>query len=99
MEWTIKLEARTGWGEVQTFEIGKLSRRVAGLATDEVGLLLDEVKVLLAELRRCLIQSQIDEQVTCVRVTPRPGRATGNAGYGGQRRRGSAAGTGPGGGW
>lgn len=46
MQWTIKLEASTEWGDVQTFEIGHLTRRVAGLASREVGLRLDEVKAL-----------------------------------------------------
>ena len=28
MEWAIKLEARSGWGEVETIEVGRLKRRV-----------------------------------------------------------------------
>lgn len=28
MEWTIRLEARTGWDEVSTFEGGSLHRRL-----------------------------------------------------------------------
>ena len=42
MEWTIKLEARSGWGEVETIEVGRLERRVIGLTADEVGLTLAE---------------------------------------------------------
>jgi hypothetical protein len=68
MQWTIRLEARTGWGETQTYEIGAISRRVTGLDADEVGLLLDEAKAVLAEPRRRMVRSQIDEQVTCARV-------------------------------
>ena len=30
MEWTIKLEARSGWGEVETIEVARLNRRVVG---------------------------------------------------------------------
>jgi hypothetical protein len=41
VEWTVKLEAKFGWGEVQTFDIGRLSRRVQGLTVDEIGLMLD----------------------------------------------------------
>jgi hypothetical protein len=50
MEWTIKLEARNGWGEVETIEMGRLKRRVVGLTADEVGLTLAEGKDLLSEL-------------------------------------------------
>jgi hypothetical protein len=50
MEWTLKLEARSGWGEVEIIEMGRLKRRVAGLAADEVGLTLAEGKDFLSEL-------------------------------------------------
>ena len=70
MEWTIKLEARTGWGEVTTCEIGALRRSLGDLTADGVGLSLAEAKALLAELQQRLVQSQIDEYVTCARVCP-----------------------------
>ena len=57
MQWTIKLEASTEWGEAQTFEIGRLTRRMAGVTSHEVGLTLDEAKALLAELQRRVVQS------------------------------------------
>jgi hypothetical protein len=31
MEWVLKLEAKSGWGEVETIEVGRLDRRVPGL--------------------------------------------------------------------
>ena len=68
MQWTIKLEARTEWGEAQTFEVGHLTRRVVGLAPDEVGLTLDEGKALLAELQRRIGQSQVAEKVFAARI-------------------------------
>ena len=68
MQWTIRLEAKTGWGEVQTFDIGRLERRVVGLAAHEIGLMLDEAKAVLAELQRRIVQTQIDEKVMCDRV-------------------------------
>jgi hypothetical protein len=68
MQWTIKLEASTGWGETATYEIGTISRRVTGLGAGEVGLALDEAKTVLSQLQRRIVQSQIDEQVTCARV-------------------------------
>jgi hypothetical protein len=40
MEWVLKLEARSGWGEVETIEVGRLDRRVSGLTADEVGMTL-----------------------------------------------------------
>ena len=70
MEWTIRLEARTGWGEVTTCEIGVLRRSLGDLTADGVGLGLAEAKALLAELQQRLVQSQIDEYVTCARVCP-----------------------------
>ena len=68
MQWTIKLEASTEWGEARTFEIGRLTRRMAGVTSDEVGLTLDEAKALLAELQRRVVQSQIDETVFAARI-------------------------------
>lgn len=68
MQWTVKLEASTEWGDTQTFEIGRLTRRVAGLASHEVGLTLDEAKAFLAELQRRVVQTQIDEKVFAVRI-------------------------------
>ena len=44
MEWTIKLEARSGWEEVETMEVDRLKRRVVGLTADGVGLRLVEGK-------------------------------------------------------
>ena len=40
MEWVVKLEARSGWGEVETIEVGRIQRRVVGLTAEEVGLTL-----------------------------------------------------------
>ena len=68
MEWTVKLEAKFGSGEVQSFEVGRLSRRIRGLTGDEIGLMLDEAKALLAELQRRMVESQIEEKIACMRV-------------------------------
>jgi hypothetical protein len=68
VEWTVKLEAKFGWGEVRSFEVGRLSRRVQGLAANEIGLMLDEAKTLLAELQRRIVESQIEEKVACARI-------------------------------
>jgi len=68
MEWTIKLEARSGWGAVETIEVGRLDRHVIGLTADEVGLTLAEGKDLLSELQRLVLQTQMEEYVICARV-------------------------------
>jgi hypothetical protein len=52
MEWVLKLEAKRGWGEVETIEVGRLERRVSGLTAEELGLTLAESKRLLGELAR-----------------------------------------------
>jgi hypothetical protein len=68
MEWVLKLEARSGWGEVETIEVGRLERRVSGLTAEELGLTLAESKTLLGELARLVLQTQVEEFVTCDRV-------------------------------
>ena len=44
MEWdsppVVKLEANSGWGEVETIEVGRLERRIVGPTAEEVGLTL-----------------------------------------------------------
>jgi hypothetical protein len=42
VEWRIKLEARSGWGEVETIEVAHFKRRVVGLTAEEIGLSLEE---------------------------------------------------------
>jgi hypothetical protein len=68
MEWVLKLEAKSGWGEVETIEVGKLERRVVGLTEEELGLTLAESKNLLSELGRLVLQTQVEEFVACARV-------------------------------
>jgi hypothetical protein len=68
MEWVVKLETRNGWEEVETIDVGKLERRAAGLTAEEVGLTLSERKTLLGELGRLILQTQIEEFITCARV-------------------------------
>lgn len=40
MRWVVKLKAKTGWGEVEAIEVGKIERRVVGLTPEEIGLTL-----------------------------------------------------------
>jgi hypothetical protein len=68
VEWVLKLEARSGWGEVETIEVGRVERRVAGLTAEQLGLTLAESKTLLSELSRLILQTQVEEFITCARV-------------------------------
>jgi hypothetical protein len=68
MQWIVKLEAKTGWGEVETIEVGRLERRVVGLTAEKVSLTLTEGKCLRAELARLILQTQMEEFATCARV-------------------------------
>ena len=64
----VKLEAKSGWGEVETIEIGTIKRRVVGLTPEEVGLTLAEGKNLIGE-RRLVLQTQM-ENIQHARVCP-----------------------------
>ena len=68
MEWVLKLEARSGWGEVETVEVGRVERRVSGLTAEGLGLTLAELKTLLGELGRLILQTQMEEFINCARV-------------------------------
>jgi len=48
MEWTIRLEAKTGWGEVETMDLVSITRPVLAATSDDVGLSLADAKSLLA---------------------------------------------------
>ena len=68
MEWRIKLEAKTGWGEVTEVEIASLSRRTIAATDEDIGLLLAEGKAIMAALQQAIVTTQIDEYVTCARA-------------------------------
>src|ERR1035438_2656799 len=68
MEWKIRLEARTGWGDATTYEVGVLRRDLGDLTSNSVGLSLAEAKALLGELQQRIVQTQIDEYIVCARV-------------------------------
>lgn len=59
MEWRIKLEATSGWGEVETIEAAHFKRRVVGLTAEEIG--LEEAKQILADLQRLVLRTQMEE--------------------------------------
>jgi hypothetical protein len=68
MEWVVKIESKNGWGEVETIEVGRLARRPTGLSAEQFGLTLTEGKSLLGELGRLILQTQMEEFITCARV-------------------------------
>ncbi|MGI4748381.1 MAG: ISKra4 family transposase [Janthinobacterium lividum] len=68
MEWVVKLEARSGLGEVETIEVGRIKRHAVGLTAEEIGLTLEEGKGLLGELARLVLQTQMEEFATCARL-------------------------------
>ena len=59
MEWRIKLEATSGWGEVETIEAARFKRRVVDLTAEEIG--LEEAKQILADLQRLVLRTQMEE--------------------------------------
>jgi hypothetical protein len=68
MEWVVTLEAKSGWGEVETIDVGGLERPFVGPTAGEVGLTLAEGKDLLGELARLFLQTQIEEFTAYARV-------------------------------
>jgi hypothetical protein len=58
MELAIRLEARTGWAEVTTYEIGVVHRGLHDFTTEGGGLTLVAAKTLLVELRQRFDPSQ-----------------------------------------
>ncbi len=59
MQWTVRLEARTSAGEVNTTELATFSRPGVVSTLAEIGLLLTETKMLLAKLQASLLCDQV----------------------------------------
>ena len=70
MEWTVRLEARTGWGEVETVELVSIARPVLAATADDVGLSLAEANSLMAKLQEAMVRGQVAEHLHCRRVCP-----------------------------
>ena len=68
MEWLLKLEAKSGWGDVETIDVGRLEQRIVGLTAEGIGLTLAEGEELLGELARLILQTQMEEFTRCGRV-------------------------------
>jgi len=61
MQWTVRLEARTSAGEVETTELVTFSRPGVVGTLAEIGLLLVETKTLLARLQASMLCGQVAE--------------------------------------
>ena len=59
MEWTIRLEVKTGRGEVERIDLATITRPAAVAAAAEVGLSLAEAKALLAGLQASMVRRQL----------------------------------------
>jgi hypothetical protein len=70
MQWTIRLEVKTGGGEVESLALTTLTRPAGMTAAAEVGLSLAEGKVLLARLQAAMVRRQLAEHVALGRVCP-----------------------------
>jgi hypothetical protein len=71
MEWTIRLEVKTGRGEVERIDLATITRPAVATATAaEVGLRLAEAKALLAGLQASMVRTQLAEQVALGRLCP-----------------------------
>ena len=65
MEWRIKFEARSGWGEVETIEVPCFKWRIVGLTAEEIGLSLEEASQVLAEISTSRAEGCVDEIAIC----------------------------------
>jgi len=68
MQWTVRLEARTSAGEVETTELVTFSRPGVVSTLAEIGLLLVETKTLLARLQASMLCGQVAEYAAQHRV-------------------------------
>jgi hypothetical protein len=59
VEWRIKLEATSGWGEIETIAVAHFKRRVVGPTAEEIG--LEEAKQIPADLQRLVLRTQMEE--------------------------------------
>ena len=71
MRWTVRLEARTDMGEVQTTELVTMGRPVVDGTLAELGLALAEAKAVLAKLQVIMVRGQVAEYAARHRICPR----------------------------
>ncbi|MBV9491885.1 MAG: hypothetical protein JO069_19490 [Verrucomicrobia bacterium] len=66
-QWVLRLEIRTGAGEVQSRELASLSRSAKAGSGQEIGLTLAEAKQLLANLQQHLVEWQVGQHAAACR--------------------------------
>ena len=70
MRWTVRLEARTNQGEVETTELVTLERPVVDGTLADLGLALAEAKAVLSKLQVIMVRSQVVEYAGHRRACP-----------------------------
>ena len=71
MRWTVRLEARTDRGEVETTELITFDRPVVDGTLANLGLALAEAKAVLAKLQASMVRSQVVvAYAACHRLCP-----------------------------
>ena len=70
MQWTVRLEARTDQGEVETTELVTFNRPVVDGTLAALGLALSEAKAVLAKLQVIMVQSHVADYTACHRICP-----------------------------
>jgi hypothetical protein len=68
MRWTVRLEARTDAGEVDTTELATITRPATATTLAEASLVLAEAKTLLARLQASMVRSQVADYVAARRA-------------------------------
>ena len=70
MDWAIRLEVKTGRGEVESIDLATITRPAATAAAAEVSLSPAEAKALLAGLQASMVRTQLAEHVVQGRLCP-----------------------------
>src|SRR5215213_432638 len=70
MEWTIRLEVKTGRGEGESLDLATITRPATVASAEQVGLSLAEAKALLAGLQASMVRTQLAEHAALGRVCP-----------------------------
>lgn len=85
IQWTLRLEIRTGAGEIQTQELMTFSRPAKVTSAQEIGLTLAETKGLLSHLQQRVVEAQLAQHAAASRPCPHCQKLRPVKGY--QRRR------------
>jgi hypothetical protein len=70
IQWTLRLEIRTGAGEIQTQELMAFCRPAKVTSSQEIGLTLAEAKGLLSHLQQRVVEVQLAQHAAWARPCP-----------------------------